>query len=540
MKTLNEAVTITPFEPPPDPPNGDNGEERGQEAPKGQGAAIILPPPTKPMNVARVVEKTISTDDGLLKLRHWRGSWWSWQTSHWTEAEDDYVKSLLYRFTENALYCNDEGKFKAWAPTRRKIGDLIEALAAICILRSDIDQPCWLDGRTSGVIVSLANGLLDIRGRRLLPHTPQFFNQTAVPFAYDATAPRPKHWLKFLGELWPLDPGQKSHPAADLLQEWFGYVISGLLHLHKIFLNVGPTRGGKGLIARILTALVGTQNVAGPTLNSLGGDFGLAPLIGKSLAIISDARFIGKNGNVVVERLLSISGENSLTVNRKYRVQWTGKLPSRLHIISNELPKLGDASEAIIGRIVLVLTTHSWLGKEDHELEQTLLGELPGILNWALDGIERLIKQGNRFTRLASADEAIATMRDLASPVAAFIREKCELTPDGKVGVDALYGAYKQWCEENGDAKASKPVSGRDLKAAFPSLKKQRPWGQDRGHVYVGVALKGHVCAQCKRPPDGKEELCAIGDETVWLHPECQSFYSKNQATPMSDADDTA
>ena len=122
----------------------------GKRRQRGRARAIILPPPTKPMNVARVVEKTISTDDGLLKLRHWRGSWWSWQTSHWTEAEDDYVKSLLYRFTENAVYCNDEGKFKAWAPTRRKIGDLIEALAAICILRSDIDQPCWLDGRTLG------------------------------------------------------------------------------------------------------------------------------------------------------------------------------------------------------------------------------------------------------------------------------------------------------------------------------------------------------------------------------------------------------
>ena len=58
---------------------------------------------------------------------------------------------------------------------------------------------------------------------------------------------------------------------------------------------VGPTRGGKGVIARILGALIGKRNVCGPTLNSLGGDFGLQPLIGKSLAVISDARFIGKD-----------------------------------------------------------------------------------------------------------------------------------------------------------------------------------------------------------------------------------------------------
>ena len=62
---------------------------------------------------------------------------------------------------------------------------------------------------------------------------------------------------------------------------------------------------------------------------------------------------MGKNGNIVVERLLSISGEDTLTVNRKYRDQWSGKLPCRLHVISNELPRLGDASTAIVGRVVL-------------------------------------------------------------------------------------------------------------------------------------------------------------------------------------------
>ena len=172
------------------------------------------------------------------------------------------------------------------------------------------------------------------------------------------------------------------------------------------------------------------------TLNSVGGEFGLAPLIGKTLAIISDARFVSKNGNIVVERLLSISGEDTLTVNRKYRDQWSGKLPCRLHVISNELPRLGDASTAIVGRVVLLLLSNSWLGKEDHGLEPALQGELAGILNWALAGLQRLtVENGNRFTWLASAEEAITTLRDLASPVAAFVREKCETGPDRQITV---------------------------------------------------------------------------------------------------------
>ena len=74
---------------------------------------------------------------------------------------------------------------------------------------------------------------------------------------------------------------------------------------------VGPTRGGKGAIARILGSLVGVQNVCGPTLNGLSGDFGMAPLIGKSLAIVADMRIASRDTSIVVERLLSISGEDS-------------------------------------------------------------------------------------------------------------------------------------------------------------------------------------------------------------------------------------
>jgi putative DNA primase/helicase len=287
-------------------------------------------------------------------------------------------------------------------------------------------------------------------------------------------------------EIWPSEPD-----AIKVLGEWFGYVISGRLDLHKILLMVGPTRGGKGVIARMLGALIGQKNVAGPTLNSLGGDFGLAPLIGKSLAIISDARFV-KNDHVVVERLLSISGEDTLTINRKYRDQWTGKLPSRLHVISNELPRLGDASTAIVGRIVLLMLSRSWLGHEDFDLEPALRSELPGILNWALLGLQRLtVDNENRFTRLISADEAITTLRDLASPVAAFVRERCAIGPKETVPVDELYAAFKAWADNNGHPKSPKQVFGRDLRAAVPAIRVGQPGTTHRVRVYTGIALRG-------------------------------------------------
>ena len=117
-------------------------------------------------------------------------------------------------------------------------------------------QPSWLDHRDTGTIVAVENGLLDLVSRELHPHTPCNFNQTAVPFAYEPRALKPEQWLDFLNTLWPQDEA-----SIDLLAEWCGYVISGRTDLHKILLMVGPTRGGKGVIARVLRQLVGKDNV---------------------------------------------------------------------------------------------------------------------------------------------------------------------------------------------------------------------------------------------------------------------------------------
>jgi putative DNA primase/helicase len=445
--------------------------------------ARVLPPPNAPMEVARllVAERYTSLTDAPT-LYHWRGSWWEWQGPKWIEIERDSMSAAVYRFTEHAVH----GETTPWAPTKRKIGDLLDALRAIVHLPESVSMPTWLDERDySGLVVSTANGLLDVGLRELHPHDPAFFNATSVPFAFDPAARDAASWWKFLDDLWG-----KDHGSIRALGEWFGYVISGRLDLQKILLLVGPTRAGKGVIARTLGELVGKENVAGPTLASLSGDFGLAPLLGKSLAVVSDARLNGRGASVVVERLLSISGEDTLTVNRKYRDQWTGKLPARLMLCSNELPSLGDASMAVAGRFVPLLLTNSFYGNEDHDLEKRLADELPAILNWALDGLARVTEQ-TRFTRPPAVDDTIRTLQDLASPVGAFVRDCCCAGADRSVKIDDLYSAYRSWAEANGHGKSNKQVFGRDLRAALGGrLRVMQRRGDERiARFYEGIDL---------------------------------------------------
>jgi putative DNA primase/helicase len=239
--------------------------------------------------------------------------------------------------------------------------------------------------------------------------------------------------------------------------------------------------------------LVGLHNFAAPTLASLSERFGMAPLIGKSLAIISDARLSGRaDQQVIVERLLSITGEDGQTIDRKYNpIPWTGKLPTRFEILTNELPKLGDASGALSSRFIMLLMTNSFYGREDRGLTNKLLTELPGILNWSLEGWAKLQRVGH-FTQPASAQQAMQQLEDLSSPIGAFVRERCEVGAAFNSNIGDVFSAWVEWCAaQRRDHPGTASTFGRDLSAAVPGLttKQKGPRGE-QVRVYQGLRLK--------------------------------------------------
>lgn len=451
-----------------------------------------LPAPSDPMAVARVLEPDLKAG-GAYTLWNWRGGWWRWHTSHWAEAEDLAVKKGLYARTEHAWYTvmtKDGPEDKKWSPTKPKVANLADALAGIVHLDRETRVPSWLGGDPGrGTIVACRNGLLKLDGRELLPHDARYFNLVAVPFDYDPAAAEPAAWVTFLETLWP---GGGSGQV-DALQEWFGYVISGRTDLQKIFAVIGPPRSGKGTIAAVLTELAGDANVAGPTLASLATNFGIQPLLGKSLALISDAR-IGRSADtsVIVERLLTISGEDTISVDRKHVAAWEGRIPARIMLLSNELPRFSDSSGTIATRFVVTETTVSFLGREDRTLRARLMAELPGILNWALAGLERLLDRGH-FTETEVSTDAVQVMRQTASPFAPFVDDECLVGPQYTVSVDRMWQAWQTWCVRNGRERVGvKQWLGRDLKPFAPGLNVSQPRDPDtrkQQRVYRGIGL---------------------------------------------------
>ncbi len=521
-------------------------------------------PPGQPMpNVRRFLAAKYHHAENQL-LVYQGGQFYVYDGKCWPPVEDDVLRSALYRWFEPRWYVDytlQKPVKKPFAPTMRKVTDLFDALQGVTIIDTAMPTPSWFGPSTlkADELIACENGLIHWPTRTLHPHSPRFYSHHAVPFTFDPNAPQPTKWLAFLKQLWGEDKESISG-----LQEMFGYLVSGDTAQQKMFLLVGPKRGGKGTIGRVLAHMLGRHNVAGPTLSSLGSNFGLQDLVAKPVAIISDARLGSKSDHsLIAERLLSISGEDLQNADRKFKAPWSGRLPTRFVIFSNELPRLSDSSGALASRFVILMLTASFYGRENPKLTEELCGEIAGVFNWALDGLQRLRERGH-FQSPAASREAIQALEDLASPVGAFIRERCAVGAHEQIEVAELYQVYTQWCEAHGQHAVSRQLFGRDLRAVLPELSVRQPREDDRRRHYLGIGLSrmsrekvhcnahgeavsqqaelrrestrdsrdGRVCAQCGA--DGEPlYLWENGRKAVYLHAECKRFWNADK--PATD-----
>lgn len=435
----------------------------GQESEVGD--ELPLPAPGQPVQVARELITRMPASDGVPHWSWWRDDFYRWTGAHWDVTEQSVVEQWLYQQTADAHYLTPpkkEGEPPVpvpWAPTRKKIGDLAHALGVGELQRhGDEDR-----------VIACANGVITLEGRQVSAHSPQRFNLFSLPFDYDPEARAPR-WQEFLDSVLPGD-----QQAQDFLGEWFGYVISGRTDQHKIAALIGKKRSGKGTIARVLSALIGKGNVVGLNLNKLAGTFGLEPFVGAALAVASDVRWKSRAIGDAVQILLEVSGEDTVPVDRKNKKTWNGRLGVRFMLMSNDTPTFSDRSGALVDRMIYVSFKQSFFGREDIGLTEKLLDELPGIFNWALDGLERLDGRG-RFTQPESGEHEAEATRRLADPVGAFIEDWCEVEPEAEISLDHLYLKFRLWCESEGRDRDSttKEIFSRDVRSKVDGITSRR------------------------------------------------------------------
>lgn len=455
--------------------------EREKRAEQRRGEGSELPHRSSPMPVARELFRRFALQGR--HLRRWQGDWYGWRGTHYERLDDGTVRSALYIATEGCWYEDAEQGPQDWNPDTPAVNKVLDAFGHGPAFRAT-EQP---DERC----IALANGVLDMHTWQLMAHTPERFNLAALPYDYDPMAVCPQ-WLAFLGEVIP-DPESQL-----LLQQWFGYLLSGRTDLQKILSLFGASRSGKGTILRVLDAFTGMHNVATVTLSTLAGQFGRQSLIGKSLMQITDANWRIRDIDIAVETLKAISGEDSAGVPRKNQDDWQGTLAARIVLLANDEPKFNDPSGALLNRMIHIEFTRSFLGREDEGLTGRLLTELPGIFNWAVSGLMSITAMG-RLVVPAASRAAAEEIELTTNPVAGFLRAACGFTDPAScvaVYLDDLHAAFTRWAFQAGRFRpAERDVFARDLRsAARGRFTARRVWvgtGPDRKQVQAifGIEL---------------------------------------------------
>ena len=422
---------------------------------------------------------------------HTNDDWLEYEAGAYRDVEDATVRAVLYRELNAALISkvsDGEVEYLPFNPDSTKVNKVLDALEGVAHQPANLmAPPVWLegDGPPPAELLSCRNGLFHVPTGELLPPTPHFFTRNALDLDFDPNAPEPEAWLSFVRQVFP-DRG-----TAELLQDWFGYLLLPDMSQEKMLLMIGPPRSGKGTIQKVLTELVGNSNVCAPSVKALGTSFGLQPLIGKTVAFLSDMRLGGMaDGDTIAETLLRITGRDRVTIDRKFKEAWQGHLSTRFVVSSNVLPKLPDASPALANRFSVLRMQQSFLGREDPGLADRLMAELPGVLLWALQGWRRLRDRG-RFILPGTSEDAVQELLHLGSDVAAFVHERCELAPGHEIEKDRLYAVYRAWCDRTGRKPMYDTTFATELYAATSNrVSPRRPQrGGQRFNVYAGIAL---------------------------------------------------
>lgn len=186
---------------------------------------------------------------------------------------------------------------------------------------------------------------------------------------------------------------------------------------HRYTTFIGPPRGGKSTAKGLLIGLVGPGHCVSKSLADFGQQFGLQDALDKRLIVVPDSRDVaGFSRGFALERILALTGGDEIGVPRKYLDAVTTRLPGLLLVQGNKQAAWKDESGALSNRQITIAFDRSFEGAEDMTIPAALAGELPGIANWALKGLERRRANGYLFSISPEVGGRGARRRDRSRP----------------------------------------------------------------------------------------------------------------------------
>lgn len=337
-------------------------------------------------------------------------------------------------------------------------------------------------------LLCVNNGVYDLNTKEMVEHTPNLIFLSKIPIKYDLGAKCPQ-FLKFLGEILPKD-------YAPLIQEMFGYCLIRKYPFARAFMLLGEGENGKSTLINALTALIGKENVATPSLQDIVYNrFAQATLYGKLVNAHADipSSKIGHTG-----RFKMLTGQDEVYAEQKHKDAFKFLNYAKLIYSANELPQTTDMSEAFWRRWILIKFSNVFPEGGPKTNPNILAGittpeELSGLFNWALEGLERLLKN-KKFSKSTSSEGIKKEWITRTDSLRAFVFESIEHAAGFCIAKDDFFNALGKFCAEMDITPIEKQIVGRQLPLLMPKVKSERPnIGGKQTRAWVGVRFKTHI-----------------------------------------------
>lgn len=365
-------------------------------------------------------------------LARYEDSFYLYTGTHWQKIEPDELKSFLGKSAQKIgvpYYNANHYRFRE---------DLLKQFYS-----SAYFTPPLIDEKKTKI--NLANGtfVISTEGSYLQEYDQADFLRYKLPFGFDPEAKSPK-FEAYLQRVIPDIEKQQ------VISEFLGYVFikNSVLKLEKSLILFGTGANGKSVLFEIILRLLGPTNVSNFTLQSLTDPNGYTRslLTGKLLNYASE---ISSKMNPTLFKQL-VSGE-PVEARMIYGKPFILRDYARFIFNTNVLPKDLEHNTGFFRRFLLIEFDQTIGDDEKNPMlaNEIIKDELPGVFNWVLAGLSKLLQQGD-FSKCTAAIQAVDRYRKDSDSVALFLEDGCFApSKDDRVSLKEFYSLYKDFCKDS-------------------------------------------------------------------------------------------
>jgi putative DNA primase/helicase len=308
--------------------------------------------------------------------------------------------------------------------------------------------------------INLSNGTFVITKDKqfLKPFDPSDFMLYKLDFGYNPSADAPR-FQAYLDRVLPDKSKQ------EVLAEYLGYVFikNSVLKLEKALILYGDGQNGKSVLFDVIMKIFGPENISNFSLQSLTDDKGYhrSMLTGKLLNYASE---ISTKLDTTRFKML-VSGE-PIEARQIYGKPFILENYARMMFNTNVLPKDIENNTGFFRRFIIIhfdqLITET---EKDVNLANSIIAdELPGVFNWVLVGLRRLLKQGD-FTKSPAVENILKEFKLNSDSVFMYLDDG-DFTPDpdNYVNLKDLYLNYREYCKDSGYTACSNKTFSKRLR----------------------------------------------------------------------------